>query len=179
VAPAVPPAIVNVVDPTPPTMIMPARVVANATSPAGARVRYAVLATDSAGAQVTAICSRASAATFPIGTTTVSCSATDARGHVAPSRTFTVHVKGAAEQLADALRQATSWKARSHALPDRVRQVARAFAKGSSQPASACRLLANLRQDLRGALGKGLTTAQRSTLRTELARVANVTGCAR
>jgi hypothetical protein len=57
-----------------------------------------------------------------------------------------------------------------------VDQVIRVFAKS---PARACGPLGTLDNDLRGSLGKGLTSAQRNTLRGELARIARVIGCAR
>jgi hypothetical protein len=116
---------------------------------------------------------------FPIGKTAVSCTATDARGNTAPARVFAVQVKGAREQLADVVRQLTQWKLRSHALRDRVSQVARTLANGAPGSQRACRLLGDLGQKLRGPLAKGLTPAQRSTLRAELARIANVVGCTR
>jgi hypothetical protein len=88
-------------------------------------------------------------------------------------------VKGAREQLADVVRQVRQWKLRSHALRARVGQVARALPGSAPGSARACRLLGDLGQKLRGPLGKQLTTAQRGTLRGELARIANVVGCTR
>jgi hypothetical protein len=151
----------------------------NATSSRGAIVRYAVTATDSDGKPLSAACSKASRSVFPIGNTAVSCTATDARGNTSAVQAFAVHVKGAREQLADVLRQTAQWKLRSHAVQDRVRQVSRALAKSAPPTGRACRLLGDLRQKLRGQLGNGLTTTQRRTLSAELARVANVVGCAR
>jgi hypothetical protein len=115
---------------------------------------------------------------FPIGKTAVSCTATDARGNRASSQVFVVQVKGAREQLADVLRQVAQWKLRSHALRDRVSQVAQALRRSAPASARTCRLLGDLERKLRGPLGRGLTTAQRNTLHAELARIANVIGCA-
>ena len=165
---------VNVVDRTPPTLSVPAPLVVDAASSRGAVVTYTVTATDSVSGQSTAVCSKASRTVFPIGNTTVSCTATDARGNAAPARTFAVHVKGAREQLGDVLRQVISWKLRSHALQNRVSQVIRTLTKS---PSRSCRPLGDLEKALRGPLGKGLTTARRSTLRGELGRIANVVGC--
>jgi hypothetical protein len=169
----------TVINRKPPTLFLPTLIVANATSARGAIVRYTVTATDSDGKPVTAACSKPSRTMFPIGKTAVSCTATDARGNTAPVQAFAVQVKGAREQLADVLRQVTQWKLRSHALKDRVSQVARALPKSATGSARACRLLGDLGQKLRGPLGKGLTTAQRNTLRGELARIASVVGCTR
>ena len=159
---------------TPPAVAVPARpVVVAATSPAGAVVRYTVLATDAAGAHVDARCSRASAAVFPIGVTTVSCTATDARGNTAQPSVFTVRVKGAPEQLADVLRELRAWNVRG-ALVTRVQQAARV---ANARPHGACLLVTSLQRDLRGALGAKLSAAHRVRVRSELARIARVAAC--
>src|SRR2546423_53762 len=152
-------------------MSVPALLVVDATALGGALVSYTVTATDSVGNTVVPSCSRPSRAIFPAGTTTVTCTATDSRGNTAPAQDFAVHVRGAGEQLVGVLQQAHRWKSLGPALSARVSQVIRVFAKG---PARACGLLGTLRKDLRGSLGKGLTSAQRSALHAELARIANV-----
>jgi hypothetical protein len=176
-APSAPaPSVVAAVDRTPPTLSVPALLVVNATSREGAVVVYTATATDSAGLIVAPDCSRPSRTMFSAGTTTVTCTATDSRGNTAPARTFAVHVRGAGEQLVGLLQQARRWQSPGHALPARVNQVIRAFAKSSART---CGLLAGLDSDLRGSLGKGLTSAQRNTLHGELARIAHVIGCTR
>ena len=76
----------------------------NATSPAGAKVTYTAPAvTDQANpsSPPAAVCTPPSGSTFPIGTTTVTCTATDSADANSPvSTTFTVTVVGAAGQLA-------------------------------------------------------------------------------
>ena len=156
-------------------MVLPAPIVINATSPAGAVVRYAVLATDAGGAQVAADCSHASATLFPIGTTSVSCTATDARGNVAAPQTFTVLVRGPGLQLADALAQVRGWAPDNRALAARLRQIQLTM----PNRLRACRLLAATIADVRGPLARGLTGAERTTLARELNRVAAAAGCAR
>jgi hypothetical protein len=93
---------------TAPTLTVPADITLNATSPSGANVTYSppVSATDPGGV-ASLTCSAALPATtnlaggsFPIGTTTVNCTATDTSNNTASGH-FQVHVKGAAEQLAD------------------------------------------------------------------------------
>jgi len=174
-APSAPaPVVVTVVDRTPPALSVPSLLVVNATSPGGALVSYTATATDSTGIAVAPVCSTPSRTVFAAGTTTVTCTATDARGNTSPAQAFAVHVRGAGEQLVRVLQQVRGWK--SQALPGRVNQVIRVFAKG---PARACGLLGVLDKDLRGSLGKGLTPAQRSTLHGDLGRIARVVGCAR
>ncbi|SFS09377.1 Ig-like domain (group 3) [Microbacterium sp. cf046] len=79
-------------DTTPPTLHLPAPITAEATSAAGAVVTYSATATDTAPLSPAVTCGPASGSTFPIGTSTVSCSATDTVGNVG-SGSFTVTVK--------------------------------------------------------------------------------------
>lgn len=57
----------------PPTLTLPADITAEATSPAGAVVTYEATADENAPV----VCNPASGSTFPLGTTTVNCSATN------------------------------------------------------------------------------------------------------
>ena len=82
---------VTVQDLTPPTLTMPASTVVEATGPTGAPVDYVVSASDDASATVNIDCSPPPLATFPLGTTTVACTATDAFGNQAAG-SFTVSV---------------------------------------------------------------------------------------
>jgi hypothetical protein len=84
-------------DVTPPTLTV-ADVVVDATGPSGAVATYEVGAADDTDASPTVTCAPPSGSLFPIGDTGVTCTATDASGNVA-SASFTVHVKGAAEQV--------------------------------------------------------------------------------
>ncbi len=70
----------------------------NATSPSGAVVTYQVNATDNVGV-TSLVCEPASGSQFPIGNTTVTCTASDAARNTA-SESFDVHVASAQEQLA-------------------------------------------------------------------------------
>lgn len=83
--------LVTVVDNQPPTLTCPAPVSVSAGASCNAVVNFATpTATDNcAGATVT--CVPASGSTFPLGVTTVTCTATDAGGNTAPC-TFTVTV---------------------------------------------------------------------------------------
>jgi hypothetical protein len=79
-------------DTTPPTLTLPNPITAEATAPAGATVTYtAATATDDTDPNPTVSCAPASGATFPIGATTVACTATDAPGNQATG-SFTVTV---------------------------------------------------------------------------------------
>ncbi|MCA9218176.1 MAG: HYR domain-containing protein, partial [Planctomycetales bacterium] len=68
---------------TPPTIVVPVPISAPATSSAGASVEYSVHAVDFTGQTILVNCTPPSGSQFPIGSTTVDCSATDSAGHSA------------------------------------------------------------------------------------------------
>jgi hypothetical protein len=79
-------------DTTPPTLTVPGPLTAEASSTAGASVSYTVTATDDSGAVPTISCDHPSGSTFPLGTTTVTCTATDSANNSA-NGSFTVTVQ--------------------------------------------------------------------------------------
>jgi hypothetical protein len=85
--------------PHPPIMSCPTNQSVNARSSAGARVNYPTPVASN-GCPVTVVCNPPSGSRFAIGNTTVSCLATDSEGNEATC-SFTIHVKGAAEQIND------------------------------------------------------------------------------
>lgn len=85
-------------DETPPSLAL-ADVRAPATGPDGAVVSYTASATDDFDPSPLVVCAPATGTLFPIGSTTVGCTATDRAGN-GSSGTFVVHVLGASEQLA-------------------------------------------------------------------------------
>ena len=68
---------VTVVDTTPPVVTVPSDITVHATGPNGAPVAYAASAVDLVDGPRAVNCDRPSGSTFPIGPTTVTCSATD------------------------------------------------------------------------------------------------------
>jgi hypothetical protein len=92
------------------SIAQPANITTDATGPSGATVTYPLPAVKDPDDTTppTAVCTPPSGSVFPIGTTTVTCTATDADDLNSPvSTTFTITVNGAAAQLA-ALRQAVN-----------------------------------------------------------------------
>jgi hypothetical protein len=82
----------TVADAEPPTIIVPGRTDASTTSGDGTTVSYtAPGVVDNSGPMPPAACTPPSGATFPIGTTTVTCTATDSSGN-AKTATFPVVV---------------------------------------------------------------------------------------
>jgi hypothetical protein len=150
-----------------PTVTVPGAIVVNATSPLGAVVMYTATATDGFGATLAASCSKASGSVFPIGTTTVSCTATDALGNSAAAKTFTVTVKGVVPQLQDLLAVVRSWNARTGSLESDLRSAIRS---------PTCRALRQAQDDV-SSLGRKLSADRRAFLVAELARISNVAGC--
>ncbi|MEU5949087.1 VWA domain-containing protein [Micromonospora sp. NPDC047465] len=71
---------VRVNDVTPPTVVVDDRTV-EATSPAGAVIDYPATATDNVDGPLTPTCVPPPGSTFPLGATTVTCTATDAAGN--------------------------------------------------------------------------------------------------
>lgn len=85
---------------------VPGTITANATSPRGAVVTYSVSASDPDDTVASLRCTPASGSTFTIGTTTVTCTATDTHENMSTA-SFAVHLKSAAQQRADLLTAVT------------------------------------------------------------------------
>jgi hypothetical protein len=83
---------ITVADRTPPVFDSPPNVTAEAESSRGADVSYTVRAVDSVSGTVRHSCTPAAGALFPIGTTTVTCTAVDAQGNRSQSQ-FPVTVR--------------------------------------------------------------------------------------
>ena len=85
---------VTVQDTTAPLITVPEDISAQATSPEGRVVTYNVSARDAVSGSLVASCSPASGSTFPIGTTDVNCTASDAAGHLSEAH-FSVSISQA------------------------------------------------------------------------------------
>ncbi len=83
---------VAVVDTTAPVLNLPANKTEEATGPTGAAVSFSAVARDVVDGTIAASCDPPSGDTFPLGTTTVNCSATDAAGNTSRG-SFTVTVR--------------------------------------------------------------------------------------
>ena len=84
--------VVTVQDTTPPDLTVPADGTVPATDLSGAVVAFTTVASDASGS-VSVICIPPSGSVFPVGTTTVTCTATDSSGNDS-SATFTLTVTG-------------------------------------------------------------------------------------
>ena len=82
---------VTVQDTTPPVVTVPATITVEATGPSGAVATFTATAEDIVSGTLTPTCTPASGSTFPVGSSTVVCTATDAAGNTG-SASFTVNV---------------------------------------------------------------------------------------
>jgi Tol biopolymer transport system component len=160
-------------DTTPPLIDVPSSITSNARSPSGAVVDYTVSATDPDDAVASLNCVPASGSTFPIGTTTVVCNASDTHGNTS-SASFTVHVKGAAEQLADLLTAVTGIGPGT-SLADKVSQV-QAYVN-ANESTDACSTLTALINQLKALSGNSIPSTQAMALVTTAQRIKSVLGC--
>ena len=83
---------VTVRDTTAPTLAVPASFNVEATGAAGAAAIFTVSSSDIVDGIVGPDCNHASGETFPLGNTTVTCSAMDARGNASASKSFVISV---------------------------------------------------------------------------------------
>jgi len=172
-------ALVVRVDQTPPVLTLPGPLTADATNSGGAPVSYAVSATDATSGTGAPVCAPPAGSVFPIGVTTVSCTATDVAGNSATG-SFTVTVNGAPVQLRALIQLVDSF-----GLPLVLRlrldaELAAALvllgAGPGAQPA-ACALLNVFVQDAQAQSGHQLTAAQASQLVAAATRIRAVNGC--
>ncbi|HJQ53373.1 MAG TPA: HYR domain-containing protein, partial [Gemmatimonadaceae bacterium] len=125
---------ITVVDKEAPSLIVPADFSANATSPAGAIVTYALSAADNVA--VTSVsCDRASGSLFPIGYTPIECTASDAAGNRV-SKHFGVRVLDANAQIQSLIEYVSSLELKPGAPTALINQLLVALRSPSQQ---ACR----------------------------------------
>ena len=114
--------------------------------------------------------------TFIIGETTVNCSATDSSGNTGTA-SFVVHVRGAAEQVANLSATLDSFALGKlgTSLHDKLVTV-QSFLT-ANKPHQACANLADFIAQVNSQAGKGLTASQASYLGRSAIRIENVIGC--
>jgi predicted outer membrane repeat protein len=169
---------VTVRDVEPPSITIPSSLVVNATSPAGAVVAFTVSATDAVDPSPLVTCSPASGSRFPIGLTTVQCTATDQAGNSAQA-SFTVTVKGAAQQILDLIDKTLAFMDQPQleaTLKARLEAVVAALV--ANRPTVVCRLLNDYSFAVRGAPPRaGLTRAEKDELVADATRIKTVVAC--
>jgi len=170
-------ATVTVVDHIPPTITCPSTLVTAAATPAGAVVTFSdPVASDNCSATVT--CEPPSGSTFPVGDSTVNCTASDPSGNT-NSCSFTVHVKSVSEQLSDtdALISGLGLDSRAAAkLHQSLRRITMQVNRHHTGPA--CRQILSLVTVTEHQLALGrLTDFQAVRITTPLIQMHSALGC--
>jgi N-acetylneuraminic acid mutarotase len=171
---------VNVVDTTKPTLTLPVDLSVDATSPAGAIVTYVVSATDLASNPVTVTCAPPSGSPFQIGTSSVTCTATDAAGNIA-SGSFPVLVQAAAAQVDSLIATVHGFNLAQgieNSLDAKLQNVFSALnAAKSGNAGSVCGQMGAFINETTAQSGKKLTLAQANQLIARAQQIEAVIGC--
>jgi hypothetical protein len=142
----------------------------DATSPDGAIVNYELSVTDNV--RVTSLsCVPASGTVFPIGSTSVNCSASDAAGNTA-SKSFTVHVIGWREQLEALMAELKEMQLPGGTSQPLLNQLRAAYQEGADQ----CKKIDDFLH-LMAVKGSNINDADERAIIEDLLRIKAVLGC--
>ena len=168
---------VTVADTTAPVYKVATNIAVDASSPSGATVTYAVpTATDAVGV-VSNACAPQSSSKFAIGSTTVTCNASDTAGNIS-SAIFTVTVRSATQQVTSLQTQVAGLTLSStlgNSLKAKLATVQNALASGNK--ATACTALSDFISQVKGQSGKAIPKADADALTTTATRIKTVNGC--
>jgi HYR domain len=171
---------ITVVDTTKPVLSLPGNITVDATNPAGAIVTYAASATDLVSGNVAVICAQPSGSMFPIGTTTMLCTATDAAGNAATG-SVTVLVQAAAAQVSELIVAVQGFNLQqgiSNSLDAKLQNVLNALAGAANgETAAVCNQLGAFINETTAQSGKKLTVAQANQLIAAAQQIRAVIGC--
>ena len=164
------------VDITPPTLTLPADISVPATTRDGARVSFVVTATDDMDPHPTVNCTPSSDSQFPIGTTTVTCTAVDASSNSARG-TFRVHVLGPFELLEELLDEVLrNHLGPGHGLANKLRKAIAALV-GERRRDHVCRALREFAHEVREREGKHIASQEAASLLNRVDLVRLLVGC--
>jgi HYR domain-containing protein len=164
---------VTVKDVEAPIIACPAPMTVDATGPLGTTVTFAPTAGDNCSTTITS--SPAPGSVFAIGTTTVTSTAQDPSLNQS-SCSFTVHVKGAAEQLADLVAQVNALgigDGLKNALVVKLDATLAALAANTP----GCELLNSFISLVQGQSGKQITAGDADALIQKATQIRTVLGC--
>ncbi|HVJ18582.1 MAG TPA: right-handed parallel beta-helix repeat-containing protein [Polyangiaceae bacterium] len=167
---------VTVVDHTPPVAVCPANIEADAVSAAGAPVTYSASATDNCRGVVLS-CLPPSGGVFAIGSVDVTCTASDGAS-LTSSCTFSVHVRGAQEQLGglrDTIVGLGLPGGTENSLLATIDAALGRIAAGKGN--AACGQLGALRNEIMAQRGGAITATDADALVAAIDRVRTVLGC--
>ncbi len=158
-----------------PRLNVPADFAVNATMPSGAVVNFAVSASDNlAGASVS--CDHNSGSVFPIGYTSVTCTATDASGN-RTTKTFGVDVLSADEQIGNLIKYVEALPIRDNASKKLVKELSKVLREHSDR--KSCEKMDDFieRLDKRGRGMPAAWSAWSAYMTSEALRIESVMGC--
>jgi len=166
------------IDTVPPVLNVPVSVVANATSPSGAAVSFIVAASDALDLAPVVVCSPSSGSVFPIGNTSVACTATD-RALNTSHGSFVVTVKGAAAQVNDLLTLLSSFNITTlgNSLTAKLQNIESKLSGGQTN--AACGQLGAFINEVTAQSGHGLTVAQANQLIAAANQIRALVGCSK
>ena len=166
---------VTVNDVEAPLIACPAPMTVDATGPLGVAATFAPTAGDNCSATVSSV--PASGSVFAIGTTAVNSTAQDPSGNQA-SCSFTVHVKGAAEQLNDLIIAVTNLSAKDGTRTSLLAKLQTALAKvQANDSASGCGTLAAFINEVASHSGKDISVVDADALIAKATQIKAVLGC--
>jgi hypothetical protein len=143
----------------------------NATTPSGANVTFSTSATDNVG--VTSLsCEPASGSLFPVGHTTVTCTASDAAGNTA-HESFTISVIGAHEQLFNLLQYVIGLNLQNGTAQPLINQLRAAY---DQDPYGACNKLGDFVSMVQKKSGN-IPNDEKAVMISESSRIMDATGC--
>jgi hypothetical protein len=171
---------VTVRDTTKPTLTLPVNVTVDATSPAGAFVTYTATATDSVSGARAVTCTPPSGNIFPIGTSTVNCTAVDGAGN-SVGGSFEVLVQAAAAQVSRLTVTVQSFNLAQgieNSLDTKLQNVLNALnAAKNGSVGSVCDQMSAFINETMAQSGKKLTVAQANQLIAAAQQIRAVIGC--
>jgi hypothetical protein len=152
---------------------LPSDITVNATGPSGANVNYSVTATDEETPP--SVSCNPAPGVYPIGTTTVTCSATDDDDSpTTVTGSFTITVQGAAAQLS-ALRTLVTGLGPGQALSNQVQATLNDVS--SNHVPAACTQLGGVINLASAQSGKKLTVSQAMQIITSATQIKTLLGC--
>ncbi len=169
------------VDRKAPALTLPASKTVNATSPAGAVLSFDASATDGADPSPGVSCMPASGSVFAIGSSTVSCAATDHVGNAA-NGSFSVTVLGAKEQLARLIQKVVTASSLPPSLKTQLIGKLQALVAGldprnTKQKQAVCLALNVFKGAVQGFSGRGIPPAQAAEWIADTNRIRAVLTC--
>jgi hypothetical protein len=161
---------VTVADTTPPILRLPPTITVDATSAQGAAVTYVASAVDAVSGMVPVTCGRVAGSRFPIGVTSVTCSASDGAGNVTKGA-FDVVVLNPAQMIANLI---SAVRGQQQVL--KLLQSAAASITQNDVPA-ACGQLTGFANQVSAQTGHGFSVAQAADLLGHAADIKATLGC--